>query len=69
MELLETAKVGLRRVLSRMSVRLKLDGKVGRKNPEDPDEPYALVGALKKPRTPLQSRAAAAPLTFEEPGR
>jgi hypothetical protein len=37
------------------------------KEPGDPDEPYALVGALKKPRTPLRGSAAAAPLTFEEP--
>jgi hypothetical protein len=55
MELLETMKAALRRILH--------------KEPEDPDEPYALVGALKKPRTPLRSSAAAAPLTFDEPSR
>jgi len=53
MELLETVKAALRRIL--------------RKEPEHPDDPYALVGAPKKPRTPLRSAAAAAPLHFEEP--
>ena len=38
-----------------------------RKEPEHPDDPYALVGAPKKPRTPLRSAAAAAPLEFEKP--
>ena len=35
--------------------------------PDHPDDPYALVGAPKKPRTPLRSAAAAAPLNFEKP--
>jgi len=52
MRLLEL-KAALRRFLS--------------KKPEDPDDPYALVGAPKKPRTPLRSDAATAPLHFEEP--
>jgi len=38
-----------------------------RREPEHPDDPYALVGAPKKPRSPLRSNAAAAPLHFEEP--
>ena len=38
-----------------------------RKEPEHPDDPYALVGAPKKPRTPLRTLSAAAPLHFEEP--
>jgi len=53
MQLLENAKAALRRFLSQ--------------KPEDPDDRYALVGAPKKPRTPLRSDAAAAPLHFEEP--
>jgi hypothetical protein len=55
MQLLDTLKTALQRIL--------------RKEPEDPDEPYALVGALKKPRTPLRTSAAAAPLTFDEPAQ
>ena len=55
MQLLETMKAALRRII--------------RKEPEHPDDPYALVGAPKKPRTPLRSNAAAAPLHFEEPPR
>jgi hypothetical protein len=55
MQLLETLKAALKRIIQ--------------KSPDDPDEPFALVGALKKPRTPLRSRAAAAPLTFDEPGQ
>jgi hypothetical protein len=55
MQLLETLKAALKRII--------------RTAPEDPDEPYALVGALKKPRTPLRSSAAAAPLTFDEPSQ
>jgi hypothetical protein len=31
-----------------------------RREPEHPDAPYALVGAPKKPRTPLRSASAAA---------
>ena len=53
MQLLETMKAALQRFI--------------RKEPEHPDDPYALVGAPKKPRTPLRSTAAAAPLHFEEP--
>ena len=53
MQLLETMKAALRRII--------------RKEPEHPDDPYALVGAPKKPRTPLRSAAAAAPLEFEKP--
>ncbi|MGH9646008.1 MAG: hypothetical protein ACRD4E_04250 [Bryobacteraceae bacterium] len=52
MQLLETMKAALQRMI--------------RKEPEHPDDPYALVGAPKKPRTPLRSNAAAAPLHFEE---
>jgi len=54
MQLLETLKAALKSVIHP-------------KEPGDPDEPYALVGALNKPRTPLRSSAAAAPLTFEQP--
>jgi len=69
-QLLETAKIGLRRVLASEVFRLRFGLKaIARKEPEDPDEPCALVGALKKPRTPLRSSAAAAPLHFEEPGQ
>lgn len=57
MDLLEAMKAALRRSI----------GKDPRKEPEHPDDPYALVGAPKKPRTPLRSNAAAAPLHFEEP--
>ena len=53
MQLLETVKAALQRII--------------RKEPEDPDEPYALVGAPKKPRTPLRTLSAAAPLRFENP--
>ena len=49
MELLEQMKAALRRIL--------------RKEPGHPDDPYALVGAPKKPRTPLRSAAVA----VEEP--
>ena len=59
MQLLEAMKAALLR-----SIR-----KYPRKEPEHPDDPYALVGAPKKPRTPLRSNAAAAPLHFEEPPR
>jgi hypothetical protein len=31
-----------------------------RREPEHPDDPYALVGAPKKPRTPLRTLAAKA---------
>jgi hypothetical protein len=55
MQLLETMKAALRRII--------------RKRPEHPDDPYALVGAPRKPRTPLRSDAAAAPLHFEEPSK
>ncbi len=57
MQLLEALKAALTR-----SIRKK-----PRKEPEHPDDPYALVGAPKKPRTPLRSAAAAAPLEFEKP--
>jgi hypothetical protein len=53
MQLLESMKAALKRII--------------RKEPEHPDDPYALVGAPLKPRTPLRSDAAAAPLHFEEP--
>jgi hypothetical protein len=53
MQLLEALKAALTRII--------------RKEPEHPDDPYALVGAPKKPRTPLRSAAAAAPLEFEKP--
>jgi hypothetical protein len=33
-----------------------------RREPESPDDPYALVGAPKKPRPPRRSASAAAPL-------
>jgi hypothetical protein len=33
-----------------------------RREPEQPDDPYALVGAPKKPRLPGRSAAAAEPL-------
>ncbi len=53
MELLETMKAALQRII--------------RKEPDHPDDPYALVGAPRKPRTPLRSAAAAAPLPKPEP--
>jgi hypothetical protein len=53
MQLLEAISEALKRII--------------RKEPGHPDDPYALVGAPKKPRTPLRSAAAAAPLHFEEP--
>jgi len=56
MQLLESMKAALQRI-----------SRKARKEPEHPDDPYALVGAPKKPRTPLRSDAAAAPLHFEEP--
>lgn len=33
-----------------------------KREPEPPDDPYALVGAPKKPRLPRRSAAAAEPL-------
>jgi hypothetical protein len=33
-----------------------------KREPEPPDDPYAMVGAPKKPRTPRRSAAASAPL-------
>jgi hypothetical protein len=33
-----------------------------KREPESPDDPYALVGAPKKPRPPSRSAAAAEPL-------
>jgi hypothetical protein len=33
-----------------------------RREPDSPDDPYALVGAPKKPRPPYRRAAAAAPL-------
>jgi hypothetical protein len=33
-----------------------------KREPESPDDPYALVGAPKKPRLPRRSAAAAEPL-------
>jgi len=67
MQLLETVS-GLQRALVRQLLRFKLEPRVSsRKEPQDPDEPYALVGAPKKPRTPLRTLSAAAPLHFEEP--
>jgi hypothetical protein len=33
-----------------------------RREPESPDDPYAFVGAPKKPRPPHRSASAAAPL-------
>lgn len=59
MQLLETMKAALQRITREKP----------RKEPEHPDDPYALVGAPKKPRTPLRSNAAAAPLHFEEPSK
>jgi len=59
MQLLEKVKAAIQRVTS-LAPDLP-------EPPGDPDEPYALVGAPKKPRTPLRSAAAAAPLTFEKP--
>jgi len=57
MQLLETMKAALQRIIRERP----------RKEPEHPDNPYALVGAPKKPRTPLRGDAAAAPLHFEKP--
>jgi len=56
-QFLESMKAALQRISRREP----------RKEPEHPDDPYALVGAPKKPRTPLRSAAAAAPLHFEQP--
>ena len=68
MQLLETVKGGLQRAITRVALRLDLGDKLNiRQKPEDPDEPYALVGAPKKPRTPLRSLSAAAALHFENP--
>jgi hypothetical protein len=36
--------------------------RIFRREPEPPDDPYALVGAPKKPRLPHRSAAAAEPL-------
>jgi hypothetical protein len=33
-----------------------------KREPESPDDPYAMVGAPKKPRLPHRSAAASAPL-------
>jgi hypothetical protein len=33
-----------------------------KREPESPDDPYAMVGAPKKPRPPRRSAAASAPL-------
>jgi len=51
MQLLEKLKAALRQVI--------------RKEPQDPDDPYALVGAPKKPRTPLRSASVASELPKE----
>jgi len=53
MRLLEIVKAALQRII--------------RTEPEHPDDPYALVGAPTKPRTPLRTLSAAAPLDFERP--
>ena len=53
MQLLEAVKDALKRII--------------RKEPGHPDDPYALVGAPKKPRTPLRSAAEAVPLPKHEP--
>ena len=36
--------------------------RIFRREPDVPDDPYAYVGAPKKPRTPLRSASAAEPL-------
>ena len=36
--------------------------RIFRRQPEPPEDPYAYVGAPKKPRPPYQRRAAAEPL-------
>ena len=51
MQLLEKLKAALRQVI--------------RKEPEDPDDPYALVGAPKKPRPPLRRASVALELPKE----
>lgn len=53
MQLLDTMKAALQRIMG--------------KEPGHPDDPYALVGAPRKPRTPLRTLAAAAPIPREEP--
>ena len=53
MELLNAMKAALLRIIGR--------------EPQHPDDPYALVGAPNKPRTPLRSASAAVPLRFKEP--
>ena len=53
MQLLETMKAALQRII--------------RKEPEHPDDPYALVGAPKKPRPPLRGAAAAVDPYAEKP--
>jgi alkanesulfonate monooxygenase SsuD/methylene tetrahydromethanopterin reductase-like flavin-dependent oxidoreductase (luciferase family) len=47
------------RRLSEILDRLK---RLFRREPESPDDPYALVGAPKKPRPPHRSAGAAQPL-------
>jgi hypothetical protein len=45
--------------------RIKARTKIAGRRDEDPDEPYALVGAPLKPRTPLRTlKAAAKPPLF-----
>ncbi len=36
-----------------------------KRDPESPDDPYAMVGAPKKPRPPQRRAAASAPLDFD----
>ena len=48
-------KEGTRGIIERLKRLLK-------RGPEMPDDPYAYVGAPKKPRTPNRSSAAAQPL-------
>ena len=52
MELVDTLKAAILRII--------------RREPQHPDDPYALVGAPNSPRTPLRSASAAAPLHFEK---
>jgi alkanesulfonate monooxygenase SsuD/methylene tetrahydromethanopterin reductase-like flavin-dependent oxidoreductase (luciferase family) len=47
----------LREILDRIRRLLKREP-----DPDSPDDPYALVGAPKKPRPPHRSAAAAEPL-------
>ena len=46
----------------RMEEFLKRIKRIFKREPELPDDPYALVGAPKKPRTPRRGAAAAEPL-------